>query len=222
MKTLVNKHNPAIRITAPEIVLCVNKEEYWIVGIPQTARTYLAKDWTLVEEESVEWSDEDENNTGWLIAYLEGKSVYHSDELHKSVIKWLRGIRDRLKSLRPQPKEWSVEEEPEGWNKADCVKEIPFSLIYEEFSEHWRLGKAVEPGDYYIPISRLRWGGNLEEIPSNVNLEKAAEEYADKHGFRVPYDGSNNFYDDVDVKASLEGFKAGAKWMAEQIKGGSK
>lgn len=64
--------------------------------------------------------------------------------------------------------------------------------------------------------------GNLEEIPSNVGLEKAAEEYADKHGFRVPYDGSNNFYDDVDVKASLEGFKAGAKWMAEQIKGGSK
>ena len=64
--------------------------------------------------------------------------------------------------------------------------------------------------------------GNLEEIPSNVGLEKAAEKYADKHGFRVPYDGSNNFYDDVDVKASLEGFKAGAKWMEEQMKGDSK
>jgi hypothetical protein len=55
-----------------------------------------------------------------------------------------------------------------------------------------------------------------------VDLEKVAEEYADKHGFRVPYDGSDKFYDDVDVKASLEGFKAGAKWMEEQIKGGSK
>lgn len=51
MKTLVNKNNPAIRITAPEIVLTVNKEEYWIAGIPQIPRTYLAKDWTLVEEE---------------------------------------------------------------------------------------------------------------------------------------------------------------------------
>lgn len=62
----------------------------------------------------------------------------------------------------------------------------------------------------------------LIEEESEEDLEKAAEEYADKHGFRVPYDGSNNFYDDVDVKASLDGFKAGAKWMAEQIKGGSK
>ena len=29
----------------------MNKEEYWIAGIPQIPRTYLAKDWTLVEEE---------------------------------------------------------------------------------------------------------------------------------------------------------------------------
>lgn len=49
-------------------------------------------------------------------------------------------------------------------------------------------------------------------------LEEAAEEYAEKHGFRVPYDGSNNFYDDVDVKASKEGFIAGAEWGAEHLK----
>ena len=54
-----------------------------------------------------------------------------------------------------------------------------------------------------------------EEKPSE-DLEEAAEEYADKHGFRVPYDGSNNYYDDVDVKASKEGFLAGAEWMAKQ------
>ena len=54
-----------------------------------------------------------------------------------------------------------------------------------------------------------------EEKPSE-ELEKAAQEYADKHGFRVPYDGSNNYYDDVDVNASKEGFKAGAEWMAKQ------
>ena len=51
-------------------------------------------------------------------------------------------------------------------------------------------------------------------LPSN--LDKAAEEYADEHRFRIPYDGSNNFYDKVDVKASLDGFKAGAEWMAGQ------
>lgn len=45
------------------------------------------------------------------------------------------------------------------------------------------------------------------EIPND--LEEAADEYAEKHGFRVPYDGSDNFYDDVDVKASKEGFIAG-------------
>lgn len=42
-------------------------------------------------------------------------------------------------------------------------------------------------------------------------LEEAADTYADKHGFRVPYDGSNNFYDETDVKASKDGFLAGAK-----------
>ena len=46
-------------------------------------------------------------------------------------------------------------------------------------------------------------------------LEDAANEYAEKHGFRVPYDGSNNFYDDVDVKASKDGFIAGAKWQKQ-------
>lgn len=49
------------------------------------------------------------------------------------------------------------------------------------------------------------------------DLKKAAEEYADKHGFRVPYDGSNKYYDDVDVEASKEGFLAGANWMKEQM-----
>lgn len=45
-----------------------------------------------------------------------------------------------------------------------------------------------------------------EEIKNEAGI------YAEKHGFRVPFDGSNNFYDEVDVKASLEGFIAGAKW----------
>ena len=37
-------------------------------------------------------------------------------------------------------------------------------------------------------------------------LEKEAGDYADEHAFRVSYDGSNKFYDDVDFKASKEGY----------------
>ena len=43
-------------------------------------------------------------------------------------------------------------------------------------------------------------------------IEKAANEFAEKHGFRVPYDGSNEFYDKVDVRASKDGFKAGVEF----------
>lgn len=56
-----------------------------------------------------------------------------------------------------------------------------------------------------------------ENQDSFTSLEEAADEYSEKHGFRVPYDGSNNFYDAVDVKASKEGFIAGAKWMESQM-----
>ena len=42
-------------------------------------------------------------------------------------------------------------------------------------------------------------------------LEKEAGDYAEKHAFRVPYDGSNKFYDDVDFKASKEGYIIGAE-----------
>lgn len=48
-------------------------------------------------------------------------------------------------------------------------------------------------------------------------LEKEADDYAEKHAFRVPYDGSNKFYDDVDFKASKDGYLAGAKPREKQI-----
>lgn len=51
----------------------------------------------------------------------------------------------------------------------------------------------------------------------NAELEKEADKYADEHAFRVPYDGSNNFYDDVDFKASKEGYLAGANPREKRI-----
>ena len=50
-----------------------------------------------------------------------------------------------------------------------------------------------------------------------MTTKEQAKVYADKHGFRVPYDGSNNYYDDVDVKASEEGFVAGANWKEQKM-----
>ena len=56
----------------------------------------------------------------------------------------------------------------------------------------------------------------LEYIEESIDgLDEAADEYAEKHGFRVPYDGSDNFYDDVDVKASKDAFIAGANWQKQ-------
>jgi flagellar biosynthesis chaperone FliJ len=62
----------------------------------------------------------------------------------------------------------------------------------------------------------IEYNRQREEENVQKDLEEAADEYAEKHGFRVPYDGSNNFYDEVDVKASKEGFIAGAEWQKER------
>jgi hypothetical protein len=48
-------------------------------------------------------------------------------------------------------------------------------------------------------------------------IKEAALEYAEKHGFRVPYDGSNEFYDKTDVKASEDGFLAGVEFAQRWI-----
>ncbi len=49
-----------------------------------------------------------------------------------------------------------------------------------------------------------------------VKLE--AETYAEKHGFRVPYNGTDDFYDETDVKASREGFLAGANSQSVSLR----
>lgn len=67
------------------------------------------------------------------------------------------------------------------------------------------------------PKTREEVWKQMDEELGRTELEQAAAEYADKHGFRVPYDGSDKYYDDVDVKASLEGFKAGAEWMKKEF-----
>ena len=54
-------------------------------------------------------------------------------------------------------------------------------------------------------------------------LEEAANTFADEHGFRVPYNVSgreitnDDYYDKVDIKASKDGFLAGAEWQKSNM-----
>jgi hypothetical protein len=49
-------------------------------------------------------------------------------------------------------------------------------------------------------------------------IKEAAEEYAEKHAFRVPYDGTGEFYAPTDLKASRDGFIAGVEYAQRWIK----
>ena len=108
---------------------------------------------------------------------------------YKTIIKKADEVRDKRFDT-----DYEVKFEPAAGFDLGCVN------VYHE-------GKLV--GQYVEP---------KEEKKLSESLDEVAKQYAEKHGFRIPYDGSNNFYDDVDVKASLDGFKAGAKWQAEQMK----
>ena len=48
-------------------------------------------------------------------------------------------------------------------------------------------------------------------LPSQAEID----EQIDKYAFRVPYDGSNNFYDEV----ALKHYKAGIEWLLGRIQG---
>jgi hypothetical protein len=48
-------------------------------------------------------------------------------------------------------------------------------------------------------------------LPSQDEID----EQIDKYAFRVPYDGSNNFYDEV----ALKHYKAGIEWLLSRIRG---
>ena len=100
MKTLVNKQNPQIRITAPEIKLGTNflGEKVYGIGFP-----YLqAEDWTLVEEEP-------KHTEVWV----EGRTIFEQDakkpeiDLEKEIDMFFDG--------------WSIDEDlglvdDEGWS----------------------------------------------------------------------------------------------------------
>lgn len=58
---------------------------------------------------------------------------------------------------------------------------------------------------------QLGIGAVMLSLPSQDEID----EQIDKYAFRVPYDGSNNFYDEV----ALKHYKAGIEWLLSRIRG---
>ncbi len=173
MKTLVNKNNPQIRITAPEITL----ENHCYYLDDGDYFEFLERDWTLVEEEP-------KHTEVWV----EGRTIFEQDAKKPEV--------DLEKEIKKHTDLFH----------ADI--EYPLRLTAIKFYELGRT-EGIK--------------GNLEEIPSNVDLEKAAQDFVwevmenDEDGISElsrklrPSSKIDDFYDALE-----EFFKAGARWMAEQ------
>lgn len=58
---------------------------------------------------------------------------------------------------------------------------------------------------------QLDIGAVMLSLPSQDEID----EQIDKYAFRVPYNGSNNFYDEV----ALKHYKAGIEWLLSRIRG---
>ena len=56
---------------------------------------------------------------------------------------------------------------------------------------------------------------NIADVMLSLPSQDEIDEQIDKYAFRVPYDGSNNFYDEV----ALKHYKAGIDWLLRRIRG---
>jgi len=56
---------------------------------------------------------------------------------------------------------------------------------------------------------------NIADVMLSLPSQEEIDEQIDKYAFRVPYDGSNNFYDEV----ALKHYKAGIEWLLGRIRG---
>lgn len=85
----------------------------------------------------------------------------------------------------------------------------PADLVKEEskHTEVWVEGRTIfeQEGE---PTEGIK--GNLEEIPSNVDLEKATEEYIEKRASLAP----NESWDIEDIRAAV---RFGAEWAFRQF-----
>ena len=100
--------------------LCAGVENVPVTIIKETAQDCLAK-------QKAEWSEEDEVNIGWLIAYLKGDNAgeYYDEMMRESLADWLE---NRFKSIRPS---WKPSEE-QMKRLADAVESWRGGIGYNE------------------------------------------------------------------------------------------
>jgi len=55
---------------------------------------------------------------------------------------------------------------------------------------------------------------NIADVMLSLPSQEEIDGQIDKYAFRVPYDGSNNFYDEV----ALKHYKAGIEWLLSRIR----
>lgn len=166
MKTLVNKHNPAIRITAPEITTAhppVSNEGY-VYWIPTINQMYSPIDWTLVEY--YEGSESDVNNSvsvtvekkGGTEEYINGS---HFDNRFEIIAKAKEHLL-RATNIEDAPEEMAVidnilfrcwqmgwlkkyEEEPTEGIKGN-LEEIPSMDLEKEIDKEWKKCNPTDEG----------------------------------------------------------------------------
>lgn len=131
MKVLINKENPEMRITAPEIEIKSTAQYGRYFRVPRLVDYLWETDWTLVEEPKFK-------------------------------------IGDKINLIGRENAEYNILTITSISNEEQCYVCHQGSVIDFEEQDQWTL--VVEE-----PTERIK--GNLEEIPSNVDLEKEIFEW---------------------------------------------
>lgn len=97
--------------------------------------------------------------------------------------------------------------------------EIQKTELYQQFKKALGINDIRTDDNPYIvecckiaeDYAKLRLSAVMPSLPSQNEIDAQIDKYA----FRVPYDGSNNFYDEV----ALKHYKAGIEWLLGRIRG---
>lgn len=199
MKTLINKANPQIRITAPEIKVNIDTQTFYI-----GEEMFDMEDWTLVgEKENISFANR-------LKERLENMT---QEEFEKAMNEmYVEGdesptLEEYLKAAYHSP----IEEEPEKINF--------YQIVHQSYEDKVKMYMTTPKEELAEMMARrdciedaLQQQRMFDISQEPVDLEKAADDY-------VMQTASGTA---EEMETLIDAFKAGAKWMAEQIKGGSK
>lgn len=79
-------------------------------------------------------------------------------------------------------------------------------MLVSEHMHFYSLSRAI---DFLESITNKPTSAREDGCPTQEQIDAAIDKYA----FRVPYDGSNNFYDEL----ALKHFKAGIEWLKSAL-----